>query len=198
MGRPFRRSDSRGHGLSVIFLATALEGAYIIDLERREDDRGFFARTWCRREFERMGLTPDLAQCNISYNRRAGTLRGMHWQAAPHAEAKVVRCSRGAIFDAIVDLRPDSPTYLRHFGVDLTAATGRALYIPEGMAHGFVTLEDDCEVSYQMSEFYEPSAARGARWNDPAFGIRWPIDEPTLHPRDAAYPDFDPKIAINV
>jgi dTDP-4-dehydrorhamnose 3,5-epimerase len=174
----------------VIFLPTSLPGAFIIDIERREDDRGFFARTWCGREFKEMGLSPALAQCNTSYNRRRGILRGMHWQAAPNAEAKLIRCTRGAIWDAIIDLRPDSATYLNHVGVELTADSRRALYVPEGMAHGFVTLEDDSEVFYQMSEFYEPTAARGARWNDPAFGISWPISDPVLHPRDAAYPDF--------
>ena len=174
----------------MIFLPTSLPGAFIIDIERREDDRGFFARTWCGREFNEMGLSPALAQCNTSYNRRRGTLRGMHWQAAPNAEAKLIRCTRGAIWDAIIDLRPDSPTYLNHVGVELTADSRRALYVPEGMAHGFVTLEDDSEVFYQMSEFYEPTAARGARWNDPAFGISWPMSDPVLHPRDAAYPDF--------
>jgi dTDP-4-dehydrorhamnose 3,5-epimerase len=174
----------------VIFLPTLLQGAFIIDIERREDDRGFFARTWCRREFEEMGLSAELAQCNTSYNSRRGTLRGMHWQAAPNAEAKLIRCTRGAIWDVIVDLRPSSATYLDHVGVDLTADSRRALYVPEGMAHGFVTLDDNSEVFYQMSEFYEPMAARGARWNDPAFGISWPVSEPILHPRDAAYPDF--------
>jgi dTDP-4-dehydrorhamnose 3,5-epimerase len=174
----------------VIFLPTSLPGAFIIDIERREDERGFFARTWCRREFAEKGLSAELAQCNTSYNRRRGTLRGMHWQAAPNAEVKLIRCTRGAIWDAIVDLRPDSPTYLNHVGVELSADSRRALYVPEGMAHGFVTLEDDSEVFYQMSEFYEPTAARGARWNDPAFGISWPVTDPVLHPRDAAYPDF--------
>jgi dTDP-4-dehydrorhamnose 3,5-epimerase len=178
----------------MIFSPTPLGGAYLIDLERREDERGFFARTWCQREFEEMGLSAQLVQCSISYNARRGTLRGMHWQAAPHQESKLVRCSRGSIWDAIIDLRPDSPTYAEHFGVELTAESGRALYIPEGMAHGFVTLVDDCEVSYQMSNFHEPAAARGVRWNDPAFAIAWPIADPRLHPRDAAYPDFVPLV----
>jgi len=174
----------------VIFVPTSLPGAFLVELERREDERGFFARTWCRHEFEQMGLNADLVQCSVSYNRRRGTLRGMHWQAAPWAEAKLLRCSRGTIWDVIVDLRPNSPTYTQHVGVELTAESGRALYIPEGMAHGFVTLEYECEVSYQMTQFYEPAAARGARWNDPAFGIEWPISNPILHPRDATYPDF--------
>jgi dTDP-4-dehydrorhamnose 3,5-epimerase len=174
----------------VIFLPTTLPGAFVVEIERREDDRGFFARTWCQREFAEMGLNAEVAQCNVSYNRQRGTLRGMHWQAAPHAEAKLIRCTRGAIWDAIIDLRPDSPAYAAHFAIELTAESSRALYVPEGMAHGFVTLEDDSEVSYQMSQFYEPTAARGLRWNDPAFGICWPISDPILHPRDAAYPSF--------
>jgi dTDP-4-dehydrorhamnose 3,5-epimerase len=174
----------------VIFSPTPLEGAFIVDIERREDDRGFFARTWCSREFAAAGLDPHLSQCNISYNRQRGTLRGMHWQAAPHGEAKLVRCTRGAIWDAIIDLRVDSPTYTMHFAVELTAASGRAIYVPEGMAHGFVTLEDDTEVCYNMSQFYVPAAAMGVRWNDSAFGIRWPVRDPILHPRDASYPDY--------
>jgi dTDP-4-dehydrorhamnose 3,5-epimerase len=174
----------------VIFVATALPGVFIIEMERLEDDRGYFARTWCRREFERMGLSSELVQCNVSYNRQRATLRGMHWQAEPYREAKLVRCTQGTIWDVVIDLRPDSPTYADHFGVELAAASGRALYVPEGMAHGFMTLEDDCEVAYQMSEFYEPTAARGIRWNDPSFGIDWPLKNPVLHPRDASYPDF--------
>jgi dTDP-4-dehydrorhamnose 3,5-epimerase len=182
----------------VIFEASPLPGAFVVELERRGDERGFFSRAWCRREFEEIGLNIELAQCNISYNQRRGTLRGMHWQAEPYAEAKLVRCTSGAIWDVIIDLRADSDTYLRHFGLELSRANGRALYVPEGMAHGFVTLEDDCDVFYQMSEFYEPNAARGARWNDQAFGIRWPVDDPILHPRDASYPDFLPSVALNV
>jgi dTDP-4-dehydrorhamnose 3,5-epimerase len=177
----------------VIFTATPLAGASLVELERREDERGFFARTWCRREFEAHGLDGGLVQCSLSRNRRRGTLRGMHWQAPPHGEAKLVRCTRGAIWDVIIDLRPDSPTYTKHFAAELTAETGRALYIPEGFAHGFLTLADDVDVFYQMSAFYEPSAARGVRWNDPAFGIAWPVVEPILHPRDASYPDFTPE-----
>jgi len=164
-----------------------------VDLERHADERGFFARTWCRHEFEEHGLDPAVVQCNLSHNPRRGTLRGLHWQTPPHAEVKLVRCSRGAIWDVMVDLRPDSATYTRHFGAELTEENGRALYIPEGFAHGFVTLVDDSDVVYQMSALYEPSAGRGARWNDPAFGIAWPVREPILHPRDASYPDFAPE-----
>lgn len=162
----------------------------MIEVERLTDERGFFARAWCQREFAEHGLNPRLVQCNISYNPRRGTLRGMHYQAVPHSEAKLVRCTRGAIYDVIVDLRSDSPSYLRHFGVDLTAEGREMLYVPEGVAHGFLTLEDETEVFYQMSEFYAPEAARGVRWNDPAFGIRWPIEVAVISPRDAAYPDF--------
>ncbi|HTJ23518.1 MAG TPA: dTDP-4-dehydrorhamnose 3,5-epimerase [Gemmatimonadaceae bacterium] len=174
----------------MIFSATPLAGAYVVDVEQRADDRGFFARTWCQREFADMGLSHDVVQCNLSHTTRRGTLRGMHWQAAPYGEAKLVRCTRGSIWDVIIDLRPDSPTYTRHFGVELTSVSARALFVPEGFAHGYVTLEDETDVFYQMSQFYEPSAARGVRWNDPAFGIAWPISDPLLHPRDAHYPDF--------
>jgi dTDP-4-dehydrorhamnose 3,5-epimerase len=179
----------------VIFSPTTLDGAVILELDRRNDDRGYFARTWCQRELEQAGLNPSLVQSSVSFNARRHTLRGMHWQAAPHAEVKIVRCTRGAILDVIIDLRPESPTYMRHFAVELSAESGRALYIPEGMAHGFVTLEDSTEVFYQMSEFYEPASARGLRWNDPAFDIQWPVSAPILHPRDAAYPDYNPLVA---
>jgi len=174
----------------VIFTPTPLAGAWIVDLERREDDRGFFARTWCVRELAARGLDTRVVQASMSRTRRRGTLRGLHWQAAPHQEVKLVRCARGAIWDAIVDLRPDSPTYTRHFGAELTAENGRALYIPADFAHGFVTLADDTDVVYQMSEFYDPAAGRGARWNDPAFGIGWPVTDPIVNERDATYPDF--------
>lgn len=164
-----------------------------MDLERHQDDRGFFARTWCRREFEAAGLDPRLVQCSQSHNLHRGILRGLHWQAPPHAEVKLVRCTRGAIWDVIVDLRPGSPTYLQHLGVELTEDNGRALYIPEGFAHGFVTLADGTDVCYQMSEYYHPESARGARWDDPAFAITWPVTLPRLHPRDATYPNFEPE-----
>jgi dTDP-4-dehydrorhamnose 3,5-epimerase len=162
----------------------------VVDLERREDERGYFARTWCQHEFARAGLSAAFVQGNLSYTLRRGTLRGLHWQARPHAEDKLVRCTKGAIFDVIVDLRPDSPTYLRHIGVELDDADGRALFVPKGFAHGFQTLRDHTQVFYQMTAYHEPDAARGARWNDPAFRIRWPIADPILHPRDATYPDF--------
>jgi dTDP-4-dehydrorhamnose 3,5-epimerase len=174
----------------VIFTETALAGAYLIEPQRREDDRGFFARVWCEREFSAQGLDPRVAQSSISLNRRSGTLRGMHYQAAPHEEIKLVRCTRGAVYDVIIDLRLESPTFAQHIAVELTADNRCALYIPRGFAHGFQTLEDETEVLYQMSEFYAPGSARGVRWNDPAFGIRWPITDPIMLDRDRYYPDF--------
>jgi dTDP-4-dehydrorhamnose 3,5-epimerase len=176
----------------MIFTGTPLPGAWLIDPERLDDHRGFFARTWCQREFESHGLNGRLVQCNVSFNKRRGTLRGMHYQADPHQEDKLVRCTSGSVYDAIIDLRRTSPTFLRHFAVVLTAESRRMLYVPQGVAHGFQTLADDTEVFYQMSEFHVPEAARGVRWNDPAFGIRWPIPEPILSERDRAYPDVVP------
>jgi len=172
----------------LIFKATKLEGAFLIEPERREDDRGYFVRTFCEREFAEHGLRVRFVQCNLSFNRRKGTLRGMHFQAAPHEEAKLVSCTRGAIYDVIIDLRPGSPTYLQHVAETLSAENGKAFYIPEGFAHGFQTLADDSEVFYQMSEFYHPESARGVRWNDPAFQIEWPPAERTIIPRDQEYP----------
>lgn len=174
----------------MIFTETALPGAWIVDVERLEDSRGFFARSWCEREFAERGLNPHLAQCNVSFNKRRGTLRGLHYQASPHREAKLIRCTRGAIHDVILDLRPDSPTFKRHTAVVLDAESRRMLYVPEGFAHGFQTLEDDTEVFYQMSASYAPDHARGVRWNDPAFGIQWPDAERTISERDQRYPDF--------
>ncbi len=167
-----------------------MKGAFVVEPERHSDQRGFFARTWCRREFEERGLDPRLVQCNISFNHLRGTLRGMHYQASPFGEAKLVRCTMGAIYDAIIDLRPGSETYLRHFGEVLTAEDRKMLYIPEGFAHGFLTLQDRTEVHYQMSEFYSPDHARGVRWDDPAFGIRWPAEVAVISDRDRGYPDF--------
>lgn len=162
----------------------------MIEIEPIEDDRGFFARSWCAREFEAHGLNPRLAQCNISFNQRRGTLRGMHYQEQPHAEAKLVRCTRGSIYDVILDLRPGSPTFGAWEAFELSADNRRMVYVPEGFAHGFQTLEDGCEVFYQMSVFYHAPSARGVRWNDPAFGIEWPLDDPIISKRDASYPDF--------
>ena len=177
----------------MIFTPTPLAGAFVIEPEPIPDARGLFARTWCQRELEAHGLESRSAQCSTSFNKRKGTLRGMHYQAAPFAETKIVRCTRGAMYDVIVDLRPVSATFTRHFGAILTADNRKAMYIPKGFAHGFQTLEDDTEVLYQISEFYSPEHSRGVRWNDPAFGIAWPPDELTLSDRDRAYPDFRPR-----
>ncbi len=174
----------------MIFTELQLQGAFTIDPEALEDERGFFARTWCHRESEAHGLNPRLVQCSISFNKIRGTLRGMHYQVKPYQEAKLVRCTRGAIHDVIIDLRPDSPTLKRWLAVTLTSDNHRMLYVPEGFAHGFQTLDDNTEVFYQMSEFYAPDCARGIRWNDPAFGIQWPAGELIVSSRDQSYPDF--------
>lgn len=174
----------------MIFTETPLKGAYVIDPERFADERGFFARTWCQKEFEAHGLNPSLVQCNISFNYKRGTLRGMHYQVAPHAEAKLVRCTAGSIFDVVVDLRAGSDTFKQWFAVELSSENRRMLYIPEGLAHGFLTLTDAVEVFYQMSEFYAPECTRGARWNDLAFGIRWPFEATVISEHDRNYPDF--------
>ena len=172
------------------FTETKLRGAFIIDPEVIEDERGFFARTWCRRESEAFGLRPDWVQCNVSLNRVKGTLRGMHYQGPPMEEVKLVRCTRGAIYDVIIDLRSQSETQQHWVGVELTAENHRMMYVPQGFAHGFLTLQDQSEVFYQMSQFYSPEHARGVRWNDLAFGIEWPIDVRVIADRDRGYPDF--------
>jgi dTDP-4-dehydrorhamnose 3,5-epimerase len=172
------------------FEATKIPGVVVVEPDLLEDERGFFARVWCRREFAEHGLRPELAQCSISWNRRRGTLRGMHLQGAPHAEAKLVRVTRGAVFDVALDLRPDSPSFRRWFGCELSEANRRMLYIPEGLAHGFLTLTEGTEVAYQISEFHRPEAARGVRWDDPAFAIEWPERPVVISERDRAYPDF--------
>ena len=174
----------------MLFKETILKGAYLIEPEKLEDERGFFARSFCVREFEKHGLNPRLVQCNISHNIKKGTLRGMHYQKAPYAEAKLVRCTRGAIYDVIVDLRPDSPCFRRNVGMRLDESNRIMVYIPEGFAHGFITLEDDSEVFYQMSEFYSPQHAAGFRWNDPFFSIQWPLEAVVISERDKTYPDF--------
>jgi dTDP-4-dehydrorhamnose 3,5-epimerase len=172
----------------VRFLETELPGVFIIEPDRVEDERGFFARSWCSAEFASRGLNTSVVQCNVSHNKRRGTLRGMHYQEAPHEEAKLVRCTRGAIFDVVVDLRPDSPTQLQWLGVELSAENYRMLYVPERFAHGFQTLADETDVFYQMSAAYHPASGRGLRWNDPALRIRWPIAAPIVSSRDASYP----------
>jgi dTDP-4-dehydrorhamnose 3,5-epimerase len=174
----------------LIFTETKLKGAFIIELELREDERGFFARSWCRQEFEAHGLDIRLSQCNISFNKRKGTLRGMHYQIAPHAEAKLVRCTRGAIYDVIIDLRPESSTFKQWISVELSAENHRMLYIPEGFAHGYQTLEDNTEIFYQVSESYHPESERGVRWDDPVFGIEWPLSEKILSAKDQSYAKF--------
>jgi len=172
------------------FIPLELAGAYVLELERREDERGFFARTWCRDELAAHGLTTELAQCSISRSALAGTLRGLHFQLAPHEEAKLVRCTAGTIFDVIVDLRPDSATCGEWLGVELDSARGNAVYVPKGFAHGFQTLVDNAEVLYMMSDPHDPDAARGVRWDDPAFGIDWPPAEVrTISERDRTWPD---------
>lgn len=175
----------------MIFTKTKLEGAVVVEPERFEDERGFFARSWSPREFEAHGLNPRLAECNISFNRKKGILRGLHFQTAPHEQAKLVRCTAGAIYDVAVDLRPESPTFKQWVGVELTASNRLMFFIPEGFAHGFQTLADNTEVFYQMSEVYAPECAAGVRWDDAAFGIVWPHDERIIIARDAQYPDFE-------
>ena len=172
----------------MIFTPTPLSGAYIVDLEPRGDDRGFFARAFCRREFEAHGLNPAIAQTNISFNRRKGTLRGLHFQHPPAAESKLVRCSRGAIVDVAVDLRPESATYLQHVAVELTAENRRALYVPERFAHGYQVLEDDTETTYYVGEFYTPELEHGLRFDDPRLGIQWPLPPTDMSTKDAAWP----------
>jgi dTDP-4-dehydrorhamnose 3,5-epimerase len=174
----------------VIFSETQLQGAFIIDLEQRSDDRGFFARTFCAEEFQTHGLKPTVAQCNLSFNHKAGTLRGMHYQILPAAETKLVRCTRGAIYDVIIDLRPGSPTYRQHIGVELTEENRRSLYIPELFAHGYQTLTDNTEVVYQVGEFYTPGYERGIRYDDPTFNIEWLLPVTVISEKDRNWAPF--------
>jgi dTDP-4-dehydrorhamnose 3,5-epimerase len=176
----------------MIFEHIRLPGAFVVRLDKREDDRGYFARSWCEREFADHGLDPRLVQCNVSFNRKKGTLRGMHYQLPPFAEGKLVRCTRGALYDVMIDLRPRSATFLQWLGMELTPDNGMMVFIPKGFAHGFQTLQDDTEIFYQMTEFHAPESARGVRWNDPLFGITWPEGERTITSRDNDYPDADP------
>jgi dTDP-4-dehydrorhamnose 3,5-epimerase len=175
------------------FLETKLGGVFEVDLELNSDERGFFARSWCEREFANQGLDSKLVQCNISQNRRKNTLRGIHYQETPFAETKLVRCTAGAVYDVVLDLRRESPSFKQWFGVALSAENRKAIYIPEGCGHGFLTLTDDAEIMYQMSEFYHPEAARGVRWNDPSFQIQWPGNVAVISERDRTYPDFEVK-----
>jgi dTDP-4-dehydrorhamnose 3,5-epimerase len=176
----------------MIFTESSLPGAFLVELELLTDERGFFARTYCLDEFAARGLGTPLRQCSVSYNARKGTLRGLHYQAAPHEEHKLVRCTAGAIFDVIVDIRPQSRQYRRWFGTELSAQNRRALFIPPGFAHGFVTLSDDAEVYYMISVPHAPAHAHGFRWSDPAFAIQWPLAPSVISARDAAYPLLDP------
>ncbi|TMQ21367.1 MAG: dTDP-4-dehydrorhamnose 3,5-epimerase [Candidatus Rokuibacteriota bacterium] len=172
----------------MIFRETTLEGVWLVEPEPLSDDRGFFARTWCRREFEARGLNPALAQCSVSWTRARGTVRGLHYQARPHEEAKLVRCTRGAVHDVALDVRRGSPTFGRWIAAELSADNHRMLYVPEGVAHGFQTLADDTEVFYQISETHDPGSERGVRWDDPGCAIAWPLAPVTVSPRDAALP----------
>lgn len=175
----------------MIFTEAALPGAFVIDIERHDDERGFFARSFCREEFASRGIEAPNEQCSLSYNARRGTLRGMHYQAAPHEEAKLVRCTAGAIFDVIVDLRGQSPTHRRWYAAELSAANRRSLFVPKGCAHGFITLTDETEVLYMISPAYAPGSSRGFAWNDPAFAIDWPMRPLVISARDAGYPRLD-------
>jgi dTDP-4-dehydrorhamnose 3,5-epimerase len=172
------------------FIETKLNGAYVIEIQKLEDTRGFFARTWCKNEFERHSLISHLMQANISFSKKKGTLRGMHYQIAPNQESKLVRCTKGAIYDVIIDLRPNSLTYKQWLGTELTAENYKMLYVPESFAHGFQTLENDTEVIYQVSQFYAPQSERGVRYNDPAFGIKWPVDVQVITDKDNNWADY--------
>lgn len=179
----------------MIFKQTPLAGAFVIDIEQRTDSRGFFARSFCMREFEEHGLKPAVAQCNMSFNHKAGVLRGMHYQVAPSTEAKLIRCTRGAIYDVIIDMRPSSPTWLQHFGIELSSDNRTALYVPEMFAHGYLTLVPEAEVFYQVSEFYAPGTERGVRYDDPAIGIKWPAPIVEVSEKDAAWPLLETGVA---
>lgn len=172
------------------FCETKLPGVFEIHIEKNADERGFFARTWCQKEFGAQGLNGKLVQCSVSFNSRKGTLRGLHYQIAPHEEAKLIRCTKGSVHDVVLDLRRASPTFKNWAEVVLTAEKRNMIYVPEGCAHGFLTLEDESEVSYQMSEFWNADCARGVRWNDPAFQIQWPSNVEVISERDRFYPDF--------
>jgi dTDP-4-dehydrorhamnose 3,5-epimerase len=174
----------------VIFHETDLKGAYVIEIEKLKDHRGFFARAWCQKEFEKHNLVSQAKQANVSYNKKKGTLRGMHYQLAPYEETKIVRCTRGAIYDVIIDLRPASSTYTQWIGVELSAESYEMLYVPENFGHGFQTLKDDTEVIYQVSQFYTPGSERGIRWDDPAFGIDWPLAVQVISDKDNSWPDY--------
>jgi dTDP-4-dehydrorhamnose 3,5-epimerase len=174
----------------LIFTETKLKNAYVIELEKLKDHRGFFARSWCQNEFKDHGLTNTIVQTNVSYNHKKGTLRGMHYQISPYEESKLVRCTRGAIYDVIIDLRPDSPTYKQWLGIELSSDNYQMLFVPEGFAHGFQTLNDNTEVTYQVSQFYTPGSERGIKWNDDAFMLKWPLDVTVISDKDESWPAF--------
>ncbi len=174
----------------MIFKGTNLQDAFIIDLEKHQDERGFFARVYCEKEFRDHGIDPGVVQANVSYNKFSNTLRGFHYQAEPYGEAKLMRCTKGSIYDVIIDVRPDSPSYKQWIGVELTESNHRMLYVPEGFAHGFITLQDETEVTYLVSEFYTPSAEKGIRWDDPAFGVEWPVEVKVISEKDRNWPDY--------
>jgi dTDP-4-dehydrorhamnose 3,5-epimerase len=193
MGLKGNRTEGiKNHAMEVqvIFHETNLKGAFVIDIEKLEDHRGFFARAWCQKEFEEHHLVSRIRQANVSYNMTKGTLRGMHYQLSPYEETKLVRCTNGAIYDVIIDLRPVSPTYAQWIGVELTAENYKMLYVPENFAHGFITLKNNTEVTYQVSQFYTPGSERGIRWDDPAFGIDWPIEARVISDKDSNWPDY--------
>lgn len=173
------------------FEKTALEGAWVIELEPRGDERGFFARAYCRKELEEHGIDPTVVQCNISYSRDAGTLRGFHYQKAPAEETKLMRCTKGAIYDVMIDLRPDSDTYLQHFGIELSAENKKMVFVPKGFAHGFMTLQDHTEVLYMVGEYYSPECEDGLRYDDPRFNIEWPREPVVVSEKDRCWPDFN-------
>ncbi len=181
----------------MIFTETKLKGAFIIDVKKIEDERGFFGRAWCKKEFEAHGLSSDAVQANVSYNKEKGTIRGMHYQVAPYAESKTVRCTSGAIYDVIIDIRPESATYKQWIGVELTGDSFRMLYVPEGFAHGFITLEEHTSVHYMVTAYYTPGAEAGIRFDDQAFNIAWPIAPKVVSEKDRAHPAFQEKILVN-
>lgn len=174
----------------MIFTETALKGAFILEVKQLEDERGFFGRIWCKKEMEDHGLNGNVVQANMSYNKKKGTVRGMHFQHSPYAETKLIRCTKGAIYDVIIDLRKDSPTYKQWIGVELTEQNHKMLYVPENFAHGFITLEDDTEVAYQVTQYYTPGAEGGIRWNDPSFNIQWPVPVDLVSDKDKNHPDY--------
>ena len=174
----------------MIFKETKLKGAFVIEIHKLEDARGFFGRSWCANELKEHGLNTNVAQANTSFSVKRGTLRGMHYQIDPYQETKLIRCTQGSIYDVIIDLRKDSSTYKQWFGIELTQDNYRMLYVPEDFAHGFITLQDNCEVSYLVTQFYTPGAEAGIRWNDPQFGIQWPLDPAVISEKDESHPDF--------